>query len=232
MMHALQVIKKMTATCCIATTLMLSGCAGISDSLNSMASSGRLEVYSNVVDKTMVDSFYSLSTDGKLQALPADLSGDKFKIEKLTQSSISISKEIVYDLLGSLDTSMNTYMYEGESDLLAKKYIATAKKRDNIVRLYKPMMGKIINQNFKQPFTPYKGTREWYDLDNALIEFDKSGKIVSFMARSHQGNSTGVATKSGARVFQYTTIYMGPNARFLENKTKNSDFQEYFIREL
>jgi len=224
--------KKTIAAICISSLLVI-GCAGgggsITDAFNNMASSGRLNTYSKVIDKPLVDAFYSLSQDGKQQSLTQDFTGTPFRFEDLSPSSLSISQRIasVGNMSDAIST-MNSYIYEGESDLLAKKYISVAKSRGNIVKLYKPKMGQIINNNFKQPFTPGQQTREWYGLDNALIEYDKTGKIVSFMARAHQAITT-----IGVRVYQYTTIYMGPgNSRHLENNTKNSDFQEYFVREL
>jgi len=68
----------------------------------------------------------------------------------------------------------------------------------------------------------------WYGLDNALIEYDKAGSPVSFMARAHQARTT-----FGVDDYQYTTIYFGKgNCRHLENNIKNSDFQEYVIRDM
>lgn len=125
-------------------------------------------------------------------------------------------------------SSMESLVYEGESDDVAKVYISTAKARGNVVRLYKPAMGKIINSLFKHPFSPGPQTHQWYDKDNPLIEFDRSGRIVSFLSRARHA-----FTAIGVGVLQFTTVYMGAsNARHLENNAKNSDFQEYFIREL
>ena len=89
-------------------------------------------------------------------------------------------------------------------------------------------MNEIINSNFKTPFTPGTGTYQVYNADNALIEYDKSGKIISFMSRMR-----GASTSIGVIAYLYTSIYTGEtNCRHLENNAKNSDFEEYFIRSL
>lgn len=223
---------KLAVAALCASSALLSGCAAtaaIKDTYNSMASSGRLTTYAQVVDKTLVDAFYTLSPDGKQQGLSRDLAGTGFEIDALTPSAITITRSVGYDAnVDSTMARMERYVYAGESDAIARKYIETAKARGHAVRLYKPRMGLIINRNFKAPYKAAKNTFEWDDLDNALIEFDAQGKIISFMSRRVQA-----MVLLGVQTTQYATIYTGPgNARILENVTKNSDFQEYFVRDL
>lgn len=194
-------------------------------------SKSRLETYSKVADKALVDSFYVISPDGQKHGLSSDLEAPKssFSFMELNAGSISFERgEGSESNMASVIGSMKQYSYDASADALAVKYVENAKSRGNLVKLYRPAMGKQINDLFKHPFDHGKNTREWYDLDNALIEFDKSGRPISFMVRAHQAY-----VLIGARVRQFTTIYFGAgNARHLENNISNSAYQELFIREL
>lgn len=208
------------------------GCAGgnpIVDSISGFGASGRLKTYAQVEDKTMTDAFYRLSADGRTEALSPALARTPFTLSKLSTSAIVITKSMSnYANMGFAISSMESLVYEGESNEVARVYISTSKARGNVVRLYKPTMGKIINSLFKHPFSPGPQTHQWYDKDNPLIEFDSSGRIVSFLSRARHA-----FTAIGVGVLQFTTVYMGSsNARHLENNAKNSDFHEYLIREL
>lgn len=204
--------------------------AGFLDDLFDQSKS-RLETYNNVSDKALVDSFYVISPDGQKFGLSSDLEAPKspFSFKALNAGSISFERDEGSESnMASVIGNMNRYSYDASADALAVKYIENAKSRGNLVKLYRPAMGNLINRLFKHPFEHDKNTREWYDLDNALIEFDKSGRPISFMVRAHQAY-----VLIGARVRQFTTIYFGTgNARHLENSINNSMFQESFIREL
>lgn len=192
-------------------------------------SGDRLKRYANTQDKELVDVFYTLTPDGKTEGLVEHVAKEGFTLEKLTKTSLSIYKPIFRESnMGYIASDMRKYSFDPTSDILAQKYIAFVKARGNVVKLYKPKMGEIINTLFKVPFQPMQQTAEWYDLDNALIEYDKTGSPVSFMARAHQARTT-----VGVDSYQYTSIYFGKeNCRHLENNTRNSDFQEYVIRDL
>lgn len=192
-------------------------------------SGNRLKKYEAVLDKELVDVFYTLTPDGKTEGVAADIVKEGFVLEALSKSSLSIQKSMFRESnMNYIVNDMNGYSYDSTSDILTQKYVTFVKARGNVVKLYKPKMGKIINSLFNMPFQPMQKTAEWYDLDNALIEYDKTGSPVSFMARAHQARTT-----FGVDDYQYTTIYFGKgNCRYLENNTKNSDFQEYVIRDL
>ena len=192
-------------------------------------SGSRLKKYETVLDKELVDVFYTLTADGKTEGVVADVAKEGFALEALGKSSLSIQKSIFRESnMNYIVNDMNGYSYDSISDILAQKYVTFAKARGNVVKLYKQKMGKIINSLFNMPFQPMKQTAEWYGLDNALIEYDKAGSPVSFMARAHQARTT-----FGVDDYQYTTIYFGKgNCRYLENNIKNSDFQEYVIRDM
>lgn len=200
---------------------------GISDAFDT--SKQKLEAYQSVVDKPLVDSFYSLSADGKTESLVDELNKDHFEVGGLTSNSITFKKGMYKESnMGIITEDMNNYNYDSASDILAAKYSTFAKSRGNTVRLYKPKMNAIINTMYKQPFNHMQQSAEWYDRDNALIEVDKSGATVSFLVRAHQA-----MTSLGVTSYQYATIFFGSgNSRNLDNRTNNTDLQNFFMREL
>lgn len=151
------------------------------------------------------------------------------ELRNYDSSSISLKQRLANtgNMRGAVDY-MSTYAYDGENDAVAKIYVETAKARGNVVRSYKPQINQIISQNFRKPVIHLQKNREYYDRDRTLIEFDKSGKIISFMARAEEA----MGSIAGS-VIQYITIFLGPqNARHLENKLTKKDLEQYFVREL
>ncbi len=218
-------IRAFTFLSAICLTVNFVGCA----KLQKMAADSRLADYQKVQDRHLVKVFYHLSADGTKEGLIPELEKAGFEFEKLSDSSLSIEREIAGEPNWEmLNRQMSRYNYNSAADPLAEKYIAAVKARNNKVRLYKLSMSGLINKLFQQPFITGKGDRVWYNLDNALIEYDSGGRIISFMVRAHHAMlGWGVTDR------QYTTIYFGSgNARHLENNLPNSAFSEYFIREL
>lgn len=207
--------------------------AGLFDALSDAfdVAKKRRQTYEQVQDKTMVDAFYWLSEDGKEFGINKEISAasPQFKIEQLAKDSITIKQKVYHaGSLGEVSDFMSGYSYDGEGDAIAQKYVAVAKSRGNIVKLYKPALGGIINRGVPHPFSHANNTREWFNLDNALIEYNPSGRIVSYLVRSYQAYQT-----LGSDCMQYTAIYTGSTAtRALENGVKNSAFQDNFLREL
>lgn len=216
--------------CLLLSFVMFSGqaSAGFLDGLFDV-SGNRIKKHDSVLDKDLVDAFYVMTPDGKSEGLMEEVSKEGFSLTSLSKSALFMQKTMFTESnMNYLVNDMNGYSYDSSSDILVQKYVAVAKARGNIVKLYKPQMGKIINSLFAVPFEHMQQTAEWYGLDNALIEYDQTGSPVSFMARAHQARTT-----FGVDDYQYATIYFGKaNCRILENKTRNSDFQENLIREL
>ena len=155
-------------------------------------------------------------------ALAAALASEPSRV-RLWDASILCFKQIVFDA-----TSLERYSYDSEGDQLARKYIEAAKARGNVVRVYGPAINAIICQNMNHPAKPASGIRVRYDGDRALIEFDKSGRIVSYMARAAQASKV-----LGRNITQYTLVYLGAqNARQLENLLNNRILQDNFLREM
>jgi hypothetical protein len=182
-----------------------------------------------VVDKPLVDTFYTLTPEGKTEGLVDELAKDGFRTESLSSNSITVKRGMFRaGNMGEMMGAMQSYSYDASSDSIAKKYVEFAKSRGNIVKLYKPRMTGIINSMFKQPISAMQQTAEWYDRDNALIEYDKSGATVSFLVRAHQA-----MTSLGVNSDQYATIFFGPgNCRSLDNRTNNADLQNFLMREM
>lgn len=209
--------------------------AGFFDKLGDMfdMSKSRLETYGKVQDKTMVDAFYSLSQDGKVEGPNKELASadPSLEISNLSGSSLTIKKALYTEgNMQSIYGAMNAYSFATDSDEIGKRYIAVAKARGNTVKLFKPSLSLTINRMFNQNFylRHDQNTAEWIDRDNVMIEYDSNGKIISFMTRAHQA-----IVNIGANSFRYVNIYFGDgNTQILENKIGNSEFADNLIREI
>jgi len=170
---------------------------------------------SQVGDKNMVGAFFKVYTTGMVMDLSTEMLDKEFKLIRLAKDHFIIEKSEPSDFID-------------DKDLIASKYITTAKSRNNVVRTYKPKMGSLIYKNLhlNLPGSPMNA-----DKYRVLIEFDKSGSIISGLVREY---SRGEWTKkTGARQYVVTTVFFGEkNTRQLENNIKNNEFQEYFIKEL
>jgi hypothetical protein len=206
---------------CLIGALVTAGEA--SNLLEKMFSGKQVDSIAEVQDKEIVKAFYSISNSGKIEKLNPELFQKKY--------SSLIDKDCIAFKRLYIGFSKSPVSYSDESNEIVSKYIATAKARNDIVRLYKPAMGKMIHKLFRDPYVTGHRQGEGifhtiYKNDRALIEFDTSGRIVSFMTRVNAIPDT------GDNVFQYTAIYMGiRNGRHLENKIPNSTFQENLIKE-
>jgi hypothetical protein len=212
--------------------------AGLFDSItNGIAnafdfSKQKLETYKQTTDKQLLDQFYYLSEDGKEEGLSKELAGKtkSFEFQKLTPSSLTV-RQLMYreGNMQSVMQAMSRYTYSPMSDEYGQRYVAFAQSRGNVVKLYKPALGSLLNQMFAQNFYlrhDDRNTAEWIGVDNALVEYSPSGQIVSVMTRSHQ------ATISiGVQSYQYINLYFGAgNAQIIENRIANQNFENNFIR--
>jgi len=165
----------------------------------------------------MVGAFVDLTQKNKLVG---DFANTLFELLQVDSNYICITQR-----LRSLDN------YNSDDDPVARKYVATAKARGNTVRAYKPAVNQLIAKKFRSlaTSTPMPNARIVANEDRALIEFDKSGRVVSFMARVVEVARTGI----GTAMRQYNSIYLGPqNARALENILDNRMLADNFLREL
>jgi hypothetical protein len=203
--------------------------ANLADAFDS--SRARIETYKQATDKPLLDHFLYLSEDGKTQAINKELASidAKFEFVKFSNSSVTLKQRLFNENnMTMMLNRMRMYTYDATEDSIARRYISFVNARGNSIKLYKPVLGakinRILNQNFD--FSPDKGIAAWIDLDNALIETNGNGGIVSVMTRSHQANTT-----IGVRSYQYTNIYFGrAAAQIIENNIPNSDFGNNLIR--
>ncbi len=217
--------KRFWVTMTIVALMFLSaGCA----QLRKFGADQRMATYRNVYDKAMVDAFYQISDDGMKEGLNDSLRANKYSLEGLGRSFICMKDRGANAANMGMASAGVGSGRDSVADIVAETYISVAKSRGGIVRLYKPRLCGVINKLVRQPFSHAQNTREWYDVDNALVEYGKSGEIVSFLVRAHQA-----FVMIGATRFEYSTVFFGPEAsRILENNVPNSAFEDNFIRNM
>jgi len=209
-----------------------SGCAqmkALGEKMENMAAENRLNAYSSVQDKNLVDSMYEISQDGKTHNAIASVASDGYIFEEISSSVLVLKKDLFRtNNMGEMASAMYSYSYDSESDSLSKTYINMAIKRGNIVKVFKPKMTKVVNSIFKQPFKSMEASAEWYDRDVTLIEFDSTARPVSILTRAHQAQ-----TSLGVNSYLYASVLSGSaNMRYFENKVPNSIFEDTLLREL
>lgn len=213
--------------------------AGIFDSLldkmASIGAQGRLDVYAKVVDKPLVDAFYTLTEDGKKEGLATGFSAMPdakfYQVKKLTPSSLTM-KSLMYqaDEMSVFWANERSYSASPMDDAMGQRYVAFATDRGNTVKQYKPRLSNVFNNAFEQflDMKPAPNVANSFGSENALIEYSPDGRVVSFMLRSHQAihNLT-------MRAYQYVTIYFGQsNGNSVENQFPNSLFAENYQRDV
>ena len=189
----------------------------------------RLNTY-NQTDKNIIDSFYTISQDGRQYGLQPDLGSSGWNFVSLDASQLTMSKKISSDLnLDTILASLKNYTYDGRNDIIAQKYIAAAKNRGNRIKLYKPAIAKTLAGYIKQPAAPnVENAQTWCDLDNVLIEYSSGHQIITFLMRTHL-----VVPSIMSEHFMYSIISMGQDISMnIENKVSNSVFKENYIRDL
>lgn len=228
------------ATVLVLSTSLASTAAhaqGFFDSLKSKldaatdSSQRNAKAYQEVTDQQLVDSFYVLSADAKTQGINPDIVAKpgQYEFMKLTPETLTF-REFLYkaDQMNDLLYTMKSYSDSLLDDALGQRYAAFASSRGNVVKLYKPSLGGVINGILNQHFylKHANNTIEWLKSDNVLIEYSPSGKVVSVMSRAHQA-----VNNFTLRSYRYTNLYFGAAlAQFIENKIGNGMFNENFMR--
>jgi len=203
--------------------------AGLFDNLDFSGSKRRLETYSKVLDKQLVDHFYWMADDGKKEGLNEKFANTLYTFRNLTEGSLTVRKPyFVGDNLAEMSREMREFGKTPMDDEMGREYIAFAKARGNTVHLYKPAMGAEMSRFFDNhfEFKPDSNIRNYFKSENALIEVAPDGRIVSLQMRAHQAifNFT-------ARSYQYVTLVFGKDyMTMFENKIPNSFKAEHFLR--
>ncbi|MDB5800593.1 MAG: hypothetical protein JWL63_1532 [Rhodocyclales bacterium] len=115
-----------------------------------------------------------------------------------------------------------------ERESFSIAYVEAIQRRGHIAKFYSPSFSVLLNSVLPPPFTHRDQTEEWYGLDNAIVEFDRNGRVVSALVGAHQASSL-----LGVRDLEYRTIYMGTlNAKAIENKLSIYLFRDTELRTL
>lgn len=213
----------------LGSTMLLSGCETLSvvnDKLDNALFGMKSTSYSNVVDKELVDFYYD---EDSPQRLNEELRDEGYLLSSLKVDAMVIDKQI--KSLSNMQQAINfmsQYSSDAETDIIAVKYIDAAKSRNNTIKVYRPKLTAKVNSFFGAVATPNQKSREWYDLDRLLIEFDSNDRPKSMIVRSYQATTTvGVILKQHSRV-----LFGDELVRLLEDRIVNSEFEENFIREI
>lgn len=171
----------------------------------------------------IAQSQYKAMTKAFLAKLP--------KYEELyrTKSDQIVLKYYVDQSMGSntpgVRAGINRYVahFDSSTDHVAKRYIKVAKKRGHKVKMYNANVNRVIARMTPKPFY-YRGV--WRsNLDNAFIEFNKQGRIVSVLVRKHLYNTMGFITSD----YRSSQILFGRWARILESRLNNSLLNNGYI---
>ena len=199
------------------------------DWLAQRAAENRRKVYEAVADKALIDRFYLLQDEGRSQDVPPELRSAGYRLVDLGESSLML--RTVGGNTGNMTDAaaeMDRYVPDLDADVLVTRYVELVKSRGNVPRAYKPAMSARLNGLFRMHPARAQGTREWYDRDNAVIEWTAQGRIVSVLVHSHQA-----ATGLGVILARYSNLLHGPGpARHIENQVRNSEFADLELRVL
>lgn len=154
---------------------------------------------------------------------PKFMKHNGFEIQNIDSNIIEIKKEITVSRALNSDKSIVEYQtVDYSNDELAKSYVQAAQKRGNVVRLYKSAVNIKIASIFELPrdvFTPQTG------LDQALIEFNSNGRMVSVLYRVVFVWHHEMARYSN----QYSRFVVGSEVRKVENQMSASFLKDYEI---
>jgi len=190
------------------------------------------QIYLGLADKTVVEPFYSASADG-VQVVNPEITGDGFEVFSLDNVHLVLKKQMFHtgDETEMYNKMMTDYYTEANSDSVAKTYIASAKKRGNIVRMYSPKLTEWVNELVQQVThfnICFKGWRMYDQAENVLIESKPDGELFSILTRSHQSHVT-----VGVTSYMYPQIIFGkPVLRRFENTVTHKALENLYIRDL
>lgn len=203
--------------------------AGFFDDVANVRPKARLEAYSKVQDKALVDNFYSLSGDGKTEGLVTEIpKASGFKVIGLTENTLTIDR--IYfkaDSMRDVYGEMRHFSKSPMDDEIGQRYVAFANSRGNAIKQYQPAMSGILNKMFN-PHFEFKGknTANFLDVENTLIEFTPNDRIVSVMLRAHQA-----VENFDIRSWQYVNILFGSDTvNLIENTIPNKKLADTFQR--
>lgn len=190
------------------------------------------KIYLGLPDKTVVEPFYSVSTDGAQEINPG-IAAAGFGVLSLDNVHLVLEKKMFHtgDETEMYNKMMSDYYSDAISDSVTKTYIASAKKRGNIVRLYSPKLTAWVNELVQQVThfdVGFNGWRMYNQAENVLIESKPDGELFSILTRSHQSHVT-----VGVTSYMYPQIIFGkPVLRRFENTVTHKALENLYIRDL
>jgi len=173
-------------------------------------------------DKAMMRAFSKPGILGKSEYLQGYSPSDLIRI----RTSIGNS----HYGIGSARESYSS-KYDSSRDKIAREYIKVAKARGNTVKLYKNFINNQIAPKIVHPFLENGNSSviPKYDLDPALIEFDKNGRIISILVRRHYFTPIGHGFVAQQRD---SIIVLGNTARKMEMSISNNTLNNGYIATL
>lgn len=215
----------------LAGAALLPACQGTParEWLAEKAATSRRDSFAAVQDKPLVDALYVMTADGRTETLVRPLLAANYALQHLRPEVLALRSPMGNggDMRGAREI-VDRYVPDVDKDLVAQLYLQVAKGRGNLVKVYKPRMGARLNSLFQPPMVMGPGRVEWYDRDNALIEWTPQGRVVSVVVYAFQA-----AASLGVLVTRYTAVRFGPEtARHVENSIRNSEFADLELRTL
>lgn len=195
-------------------------------------SNGTQRTWDEFENKSIRDKFLTLTTTengSKRIAINPLLAKEKFTLMKRTESFLFLETYVLHEAnFAEANRKIRMGAYISEKDLAAKLFVEQALAQGHEVRVYKAPVNKELNKYLKQYPVEFKGAENQYGIDNAFIEFDKTGSAVAIMTRSWQTISTiGVDSRI------YTQIYYSPEAlRAFENGLGNKFLEDNLLRSI
>jgi hypothetical protein len=174
-------------------------------------------------------------------------SSDQYMMTKMVKyvkwgtSNPDIIKNEVYisDKKGHTDFSIreaiNDYknMFNSASEKMTKDYVSAVKERHNIVKIYKNSVNNALSKSTPRSFSIERGyDKILYNLDPALIEYNKEGNIISVMLQKHKISLLTLGKSKSYLHYRYTEIITGKSAQRLEYSIGNNVLNNGFIKEL
>ena len=148
-----------TATAILMMTL-LSGCASISTAIKDVnqmleksAVDARARALVNVQDPHLVNALYSISPDGKTDALRPSIEAMGFEVFRVGDSSLILRRQDGFrGNMQEMTRDVVTQIKDAERDAVSGEFIQMAIQRGSEVRVYRPALMQRVNGLFKQPF--------------------------------------------------------------------------------